>query len=265
MSANRQPALFIGHGSPLGALEDSPWSRTLRALGARLGTPECIAVVSAHWLTHGTCVTGDARPRTIHDFHGFPAALHALEYPAPGSPSLAWTLAESLSEKSRAPVKVSSDWGLDHGAWSVLVHLFPEARVPTLQISLDRGLAFEEHIALASALEPWRDKGVLIVCTGNITHNLGELDADPEAPARPWAIAFDAEVKKALLAREAAASQLARMPEVDHSLWKRAHPTAEHFLPLLYALGASRAEDTMTFPYEGLQHGTLSMRCVKWE
>jgi 4,5-DOPA dioxygenase extradiol len=254
----RQPALFVGHGSPMNAIEENQWSRGFRALAALLPVPKAVLAVSAHWFVPGLHVTGEDRPETIHDFGGFPRELYQVQYPAPGAPELARRVVALLGDR-RASVR--TDWGLDHGTWSVLVHLRPAADVPVVQLSLDARLAPAEHLALARALAPLRDEGVLILASGNVTHNLraafGAFHAgDLTTPA--WASTFDAEVARAAEQRDGA--WLARALGTDAG--RRSHPTPDHFLPVLYAVGAAGASEPVRFPVTGFDMASLSMRAI---
>jgi 4,5-DOPA dioxygenase extradiol len=254
----RLPLLFVGHGSPMNAIEDNRWSRAFKALGATLPRPRAILAVSAHWYVPGTLVTEDARPRTIHDFGGFPQALFDMQYPAPGDPDLARRLVSRLGVERVAP---SRDWGLDHGTWSVLHHLWPEADVPVVQLSLDARLSPERHLAIGEALGGLRDEGVLVLGSGNVTHNLrlamrAYHTGDFTTP--PWAERFDADVAKALEQRDR--DFLCRA--VSSELGRQAHPTIDHYLPLLYVAGAAGRDGAVSFPIEGFDAGSLSMRAV---
>lgn len=262
--ATRMPVLFVGHGSPMNAIEDNAWSRAQRALGAALaasvGRPRAVLAISAHWYTRGTWLTGDQHPHTIHDFGGFPDALYRVEYPAPGDPALALQVARMLGRDEHA---LRTDWGLDHGTWSVLTHLLPEADVPVVQLSVDGTLSGSEHLALGSKLAPLRDQGVLILGSGNVTHNLPDAfqrmrSGDTSSAA--WAVRFDDEVVRAIDRRDGAS--LARAHESE--LGRLAHPTPDHWLPLVYAFGASSDDDAAAFPVEGFELGALSMRAVRW-
>jgi 4,5-DOPA dioxygenase extradiol len=249
--------LFLGHGSPMNALGGNEHARALNALGAALPRPRAIAVVSAHWRTSGTRVLDVAAPRTIHDFGGFPRALYELTYPAPGAPELATRIVDLLAAHEARP---DASWGLDHGAWAVLRHLYPAADLPTLQISLDRRLDLAGHFAVGQALAPLRDEGVLLVASGNLTHNLGDFEPDPAAPEAAWAEAFDATIARAVEARDL--DVLLGKKDLDASAWRRAHPTLEHYQPLLYAVAAAGADAAVSYPITGLEHGTLSMRSI---
>jgi 4,5-DOPA dioxygenase extradiol len=250
------PVLFVGHGSPMNAIQDNEWSRGFRSLAALLPRPRAILAVSAHWFTAGTFATSNPRPGTIHDFGGFPDELHRVQYPAPGDPALA-RRAVGLAGPGRASLR--DDWGLDHGTWSVLRHLLPAADVPVVQLSIDGRLPPEEHLALGRALAPLRDEGVLIMGSGNATHNLRHAFAawgrgERSTPA--WARDFDAAVARALERADGAA--LAGALATDEG--RMAHPTPDHYLPILYAAGAASASDPVRFPIEGFDLGSLSMR-----
>ena len=258
--AKRMPSIFVGHGSPMNAMESNDFTRALAQWGQALGRPTAILVVSAHWLTENeTKVAVQANPKTIHDFGGFPQALFDVQYPAPGAP----TVAKSAIALTGIGATASTDWGLDHGAWSVLVHMYPKADIPVFQVSIDFAQDGEYHLAVGKALAGLRDKGVLIVGSGNVVHNLRELDQVPDALAgsRPWARSFDGAVKSALVARNTGA--LADYLTLDAGA-QMAVPSPDHYWPLLYALGASRESEQPKFVYEGFQRGTLSMRCVQW-
>ena len=257
MSA-RMPVLFVGHGSPMNALEDNRWSRGFRALAGLLPEPKAILAVSAHWFVPGTFLTGNERPETIHDFGGFPEPLFEMQYPAPGDVALARRTALLIGPK-RASLR--NDWGLDHGTWSVLCHLRPKADLPVVQLSIDVRLAPAEHLALGRALGPLRDEGVLILASGNLTHNLRHAmmaarrndDSTPD-----WASQFDGEIARAL--EEHDGKSLAQAIETDAG--RLSHPTPDHFLPVLYAAGASDPSDAVRFPISGFDLGSLSMRSV---
>ena len=248
------PAVFAGHGSPMNAIEDSPYRREWAALGARLPRPKAILCVSAHWETEGVAVTASKRPETIHDFGGFPRELHELVYPAPGDPSLAARVA-SLAK----PDAVFQDpqRGLDHGAWSVLVAMYPDASVPVVQLSLDMTRSGAEHLSLAARLGPLRDEGVLLVATGNIVHNLRYYDPRRREPFE-WAARFDAKVKALISEGDFAtvADYDGLGPDAELAI---AGP--EHFLPLVYPLGLKRPGDAVAFFNESVENA-MSMTGV---
>lgn len=251
------PVAFVGHGSPMNAIEDNRWSRGFRELGVRLPRPKAILCVSAHWYVGGTAVTANPEPETIHDFGGFPEALYRMQYKAAGDPALANRVVELLG---RDAASTSLEWGLDHGAWSVLVHLRPLADCPVIQLSIDARATALVHFQIGRALLPLRDEGVLILGSGNIVHNLRDAfsrlrSGDLETP--PWAAAFDAAVAKALETRDTA--RLAALVESPEG--RKAHPTPDHYLPLLYAAGAA-GDDGVDYPITGFDLGSLSMRSV---
>jgi 4,5-DOPA dioxygenase extradiol len=257
-STEPMPVLFIGHGSPMNAIEDNPFAQSWAALGQRLPRPEAILCVSAHWLTEGTAVTAMETPRTIHDFYGFPEQLYQVSYPAPGAPELARQTARLTAELIRGTqVRLDEEWGLDHGAWSVLRRMYPRADVPTCQLSLDVRLSPAERYQLAAQLRPLRDQGILIIGSGNVVHNL--RDASPGAVPYDWAVEFDRWVKTQLLAGDHRAlidyrerSPVARM----------AHPTADHYWPLLYAIALQDEGEPVSFFSEQIVYGSISMRGV---
>jgi len=254
---DRMPALFVGHGSPMNAIEDNRWSRALRALSTRLERPRSVLAVSAHWFVEGTRITGHPRPPTIHDFGGFPRALHEVLYPAPGDPALADRARSLLGDR----VALDDRRGLDHGVWSVLIHLFPQADVPVVQLSLDERLTPREHYQVARPLRRLRDEGVLLLASGNVTHNLGyamrrHAEGDDSIP--DWASRFDEAVKRACAGRDGDA--LARLLETEDG--RMAQPSPDHYLPLLYAAATADERDEASFPIEGFDWGSLSMRSV---
>lgn len=260
--ARRMPVLFIGHGSPMNALQDNPFTRHLVQLGQSLPRPVTILAVSAHWLTPGRTLVGvQAQPRTIHDFQGFPDALQRMEYPARGAPASAQ---ETIGAVRSVPVAGSEDWGLDHGTWTVLRHLYPKADVPVFQLSIDYPRPGHHHYAIGQELAALRERGVLIVGSGNVVHNLRATvpgASDGLMAQRPWAQAFDSAVQRALEARDDAA--LIDYPRLDASA-SMAVPTPDHYWPFLYALGAAGRDARTTTTYAGFQGGTISMRCLLW-
>lgn len=254
----RMPVLFVGHGSPMNAVEDNAWSRGFQSMAGLLPPPRAILSISAHWYLGGTFLTGNERPETIHDFGGFPDELFRMQYPAPGHVELAKRVVRLIGENRAA---VRHDWGLDHGTWSVLHHLRPAADVPVVQLSLDANLSAAGHLELGRALAPLRDEGVLIMGSGNVTHNLRHAmtsfsRGDVSTP--PWAASFDADVQRAASQHDGAF--LARAIETPAG--RLSHPTPDHFLPLMYALGASDAKDKVSYPVSGFDLGSLSMRSV---
>ena len=252
---DRMPALFIGHGSPMNTLETNGYTNAWRALGQQLPRPRALLVISAHWYFGATAVTAMARPRTIHDFYGFPKALFDFDYPAPGAPDLAGEVAEVV--KPHWMGLDQDQWGLDHGTWSVLAHMYPEADVPVVQLSINALRPLDYHLDLAARLAPLRDRGVMILGSGNVVHNLPRVRWDQPDAAFDWAERFD----------DAGVSQLARDPgEIlklrEHADFDMAVPTPDHFIPLLYLAGLASAESV---PAEALLRGyamgSISMTC----
>ncbi len=258
--SNRQPALFIGHGSPMNAIEDTVYSRAWRELGAALSTTRAILVISAHWYGPGTFVTGQAAPPTIHDFGGFPRQLFEVQYPAMGSAGLAKRVLQLVTETTTT---TNDEWGYDHGTWSVLTHLRPKADLAVIQLSLNAQLTAEQHLTIGRSLRPLRDEGVLILASGNVTHNLRHAmqsmrSGDTSTPA--WARQFDADVVSCLQQRDRPA--LARLATTNDG--RLSHPTDDHWLPLLYAAAVATDEDDVSFPVTGWDAASLSMRSVRF-
>lgn len=235
----------------MNAMEENEFHLTLRDLGKRLPRPKAILCVSAHWETDGVCVTADAAPATIHDFHGFPRALHEAKYPAPGNPHLARRVAEILPGE----VCLEHRRGFDHGCWGVLLPMYPDASIPVVQLSLDRKRPLAWHYELAQSLTPLRDEGILLIGSGNIVHNLGRLDFSSREGA-PWAVRFNDAVKQRITEGNAPALTDLASFGADGQL---AVPTPEHFLPLLYVLGVRRKEDTLAWFSDTTTMGSISM------
>jgi 4,5-DOPA dioxygenase extradiol len=259
----RMPSIFVGHGSPMNAIADNAYTRTLRAWGAGLGRPRAIAVVSAHWLTEGGIrVASTPTPATIHDFGGFPRQLYEQRYPAPGAPTWAERAAALLG--AHFPTALDPGYGLDHGAWGVLAHLYPAADVPTFQVSIDITAPGADQLAAGRLLGALRDEGVLILASGNVTHNLRAVHWQAEATPRGlerWADEFDQAVRAALERGDDAALADYRRLTPEAAL---AVPFADHYDPLLVARGAAGAHEPVRQVIEGFQHGTISMRSVQW-
>lgn len=247
------PAVFFGHGSPMNALEHNRYSMAWATFGRSIPRPRAILVVSAHWYGNLTAVTAMARPRTIHDFNGFPRELFEVQYPAPGSPELAQEVADVVK-----PTRVGLDrdnWGLDHGTWSVLVHVFPDADIPVVQLSIHAGRDFDSHFELGARLAPLRDQGVLIVGSGNLVHNLRALSWSQPALGFDWARRFDEEARAVLTGQPADAPGLRNHPDFERSA-----PTPDHFIPLLYVAGlAGAAGRPLDVLVDGYAFGSLSM------
>ena len=256
------PVGFTAHGSPMNALGDTPFAAALeRWAPALLVGARALLVVSAHWETHGVALTGAAAPETIHDFGGFPEPLYRLRYPSPGDPGLALQARELLATAG-IEAHLDPDRGIDHGAWSPLLFLRPGADLPVVQLSLDRTRSLAELVEVGRALQPLRERGVLVLGSGNVVHNLRTVDfSDRDAPVEGWARDFDSWVKARLLDWDF--PKLA-VPEEGPS-GRNAHPTREHYAPLLVAAGAAGPAPRVSFPWEGFEHGTISMRCVQFD
>jgi 4,5-DOPA dioxygenase extradiol len=262
-ASERLPVLFLGHGSPMNAIEDNEYRRSWQALGAQFGNrlprPQLILCISAHWLTQGWWLTGMDTPRTIHDFGGFPQELFDQQYPAPGAPTVAREIADAITHP---PVRLDQEWGLDHGTWSVLKPMFPDGDIPVIQLSIDYARPPAEHFALGQQLRPLRDRGVLVVGSGNIVHNLRATRRDT-APnqAYDWAIEFDG--KTAQHMEKGDLSALADFQKLG-DVAQLAHPTYDHYLPLLYAAGAADAKESLRFFNTSFQSASISMRSAVW-
>lgn len=251
------PAVFFGHGNPMNALETNAFTKGWSAMGRSLPRPKAILAVSAHWYVPFTGVTVADSPRTIHDFGGFPKPLYEVQYRAPGSPPLAARVRELLR-----PLDVQPDarWGLDHGTWSVLVHLYPEADVPVVQLSIDETRPARDHYDLGRRLAPLRDEGVLLIGSGNLVHNLHAYAWGRHAPEPfDWAVRFETLARELMRARD-------HTPLIEYESLGRdamlSAPTPDHYLPLLYILGAQQDGDDITFPIEGIDGGSVSMLTV---
>jgi 4,5-DOPA dioxygenase extradiol len=260
MSHAPMPAAFLGHGSPMNALERNRFSDAWRAFGAAVPRPRAILAVSAHWHVDALAVTAMPRPRTIHDFSGFPPALYEVQYPAPGLPELAEEVADTVSPD----FVVAADreaWGLDHGTWGVLVHAFPDADIPVVQLSLDARRPLDWHVALGAKLAALRERGVLVLGSGNVVHNLRAIDWGNPEGAFDWARRFEEDARALMTERPHDIAALA-----SHRDYALAVPTDEHFLPLLYLAGLAAAADAPTTPIvEGYAYGSLSMTAYALE
>jgi len=255
----RWPVLFIGHGNPLHAISDDAFTRRLGQLGEEMGHPEAVACISAHWMTEGTWVTHMEWPKTIHDFYGFPKELSDVRYPAPGSPKAAELITETLHRHS---VNLDDEiWGLDHGSWSVLRHMYPKADVPVVQISIYMEQTADYHFKLGEQLRPLRDQGILIVGSGNIVHNLRLAKLSGSPPPYDWAVELDEWIKQKIEKRDFAAL---RGDPHDLPNGKLGIPTPDHWYPFVTALGAVDEKDAHRFEYEAIENSSISMRCVSF-
>jgi 4,5-DOPA dioxygenase extradiol len=253
------PAIFFGHGNPMNALADNAYTQAWSKIGAGIPRPKAILAISAHWYVPYVAVTGMKEPRTIHDFGGFPRELFEFAYPAPGDPALAMRIRELLEPVDAG---LDSQWGLDHGTWSVLCHVFPHADIPVVQLSIDETQPPQFHFQAGKLLAPLRDENVLVIGSGNIVHNLHAY-AWGRHPAEPfdWAVRFDGRVRELL-----AANDMASLVDYE-SLGRDAllsAPTPDHYLPLLYIAGMRADEDPISFPVAGMDGGSISMLSVQF-
>jgi 4,5-DOPA dioxygenase extradiol len=257
------PVIFVGHGSPMNIVLKNTYTEDLVKAAKELPKPRAILVISAHWLTNGTFVTCTEKPKTIYDFYGFPDELYNLNYLSSGSPENA-ELAIGLGKSTQIKC---GNWGLDHAAWAVLKHMYPAANIPVFEMSLDYSpynswntKSLEFHYRLASELAPLREKGVLIIGSGNIVHNLGLIDFDIDAKSFGWAVKFDEYVKQCLISRnhQGLINYLDFGKEAAYAV-----PTLDHYLPMIYAIGLQKKEDKLIFIHEGFQNGSVSMRAFK--
>lgn len=247
----RAPAFFVGHGSPMNAIMDNDFTRSLKTVGKSIEKPKAILMISAHWTPPFTGVTVHESSELMYDFFGFPDALDRVKYPAPNAGFLSSTISELFSD-----LKIKNR-SLDHGAWSVLLHMFPDADIPVMQFGINKNLTLQEHFDTAQKLQNLRDYGVMIIGSGNITHNLRLTDRSDDAEVVDWAEDFDDFVKEAIESRDF--KSLIAFEKANENA-KMAHPTLEHYIPLLYVAGVSYESDKSTFPHEAIDFGTLSMR-----
>jgi 4,5-DOPA dioxygenase extradiol len=258
MSAQRMPAIFFGHGNPMNALQKNAWTEAWARIGETIPRPKAIVCISAHWYLPATLITGVEHPRTIHDFGGFPRPLYEMRYAAPGDLALAHRVKKLL-----APVdaQLDSEWGFDHGTWSVLCHVYPNADVPVVQVSIDEAHPAQFHFDLGRRLAPLREEGVLVIGSGNLVHNLHAY-AWGRHPVEPfdWAVRFEQKARDLMSAGDF-------QPLVDYESLGRdatlSAPTPDHYLPLIYVLGAADAGERVTFPVEGVDGGAVSMLTVR--
>ena len=253
----RMPVMFIGHGSPMNGIAHNDFTRALAGMAMDLPVkPAAVLVVSAHWLTHGTHVLSSPKPRIIYDFGGFPEELYHVQYSAPGAPLLA---AETRKIASTSILEDDS-WGLDHGAWTILRHMFSKADIPVYELSIDYHKPPAYHYALAKELSGMRDKGVLIIGSGNIVHNLRQINFNENARPYDWALEFDDKIKTALEQRN-----MEKLLDYGSfgEVASLSIPTNEHYLPMLYTLGLMDKDEPLTFTFAGIQHASISMRCFR--
>jgi 4,5-DOPA dioxygenase extradiol len=252
----RMPLLFIGHGSPMNGIEDNVFSASWEQLGRDIPKPAAVLVISAHWFTQGTLITAMEKPRTIHDFYGFPKALFDVQYTAPGSPTLA---GETASLIHKAEVGLDHEWGLDHGTWSVVRRMYPNADIPVLQLSIDYTKGPQYHYELAREIESLRKKGVLIIGSGNMVHNLRILDWHKPDTGYDWAIEMNEKFKQLITSQDH--SSLIRYDNFGQA-GKLSIPTPDHYFPLLYILGLQNDKDQVSFFNDYLTMGSISMTSV---
>jgi 4,5-DOPA dioxygenase extradiol len=249
----RMPAVFIGHGSPMNAIEHNRFTASWAEFGESIAKPRAVLAISAHWYVGFTAVTAMEQPKTIHDFFGFPQQLFDIEYPAPGDPELAHEVAQVLD-----PIWVGEDhdsWGIDHGTWSVLVHVFPDADVPVVQLAIDMNKSLSEHIAIGARLNSLRDQGVLIMASGNVVHNLRAMDWSQPDSAFDWNDRFDREVRRIMTN-----DPKSLVDVVGHQDYRLAVPTPDHFVPLAYVAGVAAESNVQAdVLVGGPQYGSLSM------
>jgi len=256
-STEKMPVLFLGHGSPMNAIEDNEFVRGWKTIGQSLPKPKAILCISAHWETKGTLVTAMEKPKTIHDFGGFPPELFAVEYPAPGSPDLA---SQTKQLVTRTEVGLDQSWGLDHGCWSVIKRLYPAADIPVIQLSLDYRQGPKYHFELAGQLNALRKKGILIVGSGNMVHNLGIIDWNNPNSGYDWAIEANTSMKNFITSGDY--SSLINY-QAQGKAYQLSIPTPEHYLPLLYTLGLKEEKDEINFFNDRTVMGSISMTSIQ--
>ena len=249
------PVLFIGHGSPMNIVQENAFTKSLADLGRSLPKPKAIMVISAHWLTEGTFISTVNKPKQIYDFYGFPDQLYDVKYHPPG----ARTIAESIIQELKSDdIHRDDEWGIDHASWAVLIHMYPKADIPVFEMSLDVTKNEKEHYSLGKKLSYLRRKNILIMGSGNIVHNLHQIDFDEHAKPFPWAIEFDEYIKDALLQKDH--DRLIRYKELS-PVSRLAVPTNDHYLPFLYSAALQEKDEQIMFVHESIQNGSISMRC----
>lgn len=255
---SKMPVLFVGHGSPMNAIEDNNYSRAWKYIAERIPKPEVILSVSAHWYTKGTRIMNEENPKTIHDFYGFPRELYEVSYNAAGSPQMAEVVKGLISRET----EYDNSWGIDHGTWSILIHMYPDRDVPVFQISIDAGAPPEEHYKIGKELKALREQGVLIFASGNIVHNLRLVDWHQVNKGFDWAYEFDEYIYDNILEKNH--DKILKYNELGN-IARLAVPTPDHFYPLLYTLGASDEDDKISVYNKSCELGSLTMTAYLWE
>lgn len=258
-SATVPPVLFVGHGSPMNMIADNQYTKNFRRMGAEMPKPKAILSVSAHWITEGPMVVNVDRPEQIFDFYGFPEELYKVIYQPPGAPQIANQVVDL-----NPGVGTTENWGLDHGTWAVLRHMFPDQSVPTFQLSLDAKAKLQDHFALARSLQVLQREGVLIMGSGNLVHNLRDIEWNEEAEPRDWALEFERAaleiIESPRLSAEEKAIGIFKLPDLA-----KAHPSIEHLLPVIYALGAAPEGGIAKVEIEGIQNASISMATIGFQ
>ncbi|WP_333782649.1 4,5-DOPA-extradiol-dioxygenase [Lutispora thermophila] len=252
------PVLFVGHGSPMNAIEDNDYSKAWKSIAKKIPKPEVILAVSAHWYTNGTKIMNENNPKTIHDFYGFPKKLYEVSYNTSGSPHMAKVARQLISKET----EYDNSWGIDHGTWSVLVHMYPDRDVPVFQISIDAAAPLEEHYKIGKELRVLREKGVLMIGSGNVVHNLRLVDWHKVNKGFDWAYEFDDYIYENILSRNH--DKILKYNEIG-DIAKLAVPTPDYFYPLLYILGASEEDDKISIYNKSCELGSLTMTAYLWE
>lgn len=255
--SKKMPVLFISHGSPMNALLNNPYTEAISKWAESIPRPEAILVISAHWETNGTFITASDEPKQIYDFYGFPKELYNLKYNPKGAKKYAEIAFEELKAEK---VMLTEEWGIDHGTWSILTHMYPKADIPVFQMSLNRLGDEEYHYNLGKKLSNLREKGILIIASGNIVHNLGRMDYEMNSVPFSWATEFDNYISEAV--KNGLHSRLISYENLGE-VAKLSVPTREHYLPLLYIAALQEQDDEVTFIYKGIQHGSMSMTSIQ--
>lgn len=253
-----QSTFFIGHGSPMNIVADNVFTQNMSQISQSIEKPKAILAVSAHWITDGAQMTAAARPKQIYDFGGFPDELYKIKYQPAGATDL---VKEMTSQHER--IHATEDWGLDHGTWAVLYHMYPNQEIPVFQLSLNRNYNIAQHLQLARELKKLKEKNILVMGSGNIVHNLQQIVWDPDAPIKPWAVEFETTVLEAVSNPNFSAEQ--RLEKIFGSpLLQQAHPSIEHLIPLVYTLGAANETTPGEVLIKGIQNSSISMASIKF-